>query len=155
MTELSVVHDTFVIKRTFNASTERVFRAFSESDAKSQWFGGGEGWVQLERTMDFRVGGKEINSGQPSEGPTFTFDCTYFDIVTNERIVYTYELLMDKTRMSVSLATIEFKTQGDKTDLVLTEQGAYLDGSDKPSNRHEGTEDLMNRLDAALEKGLI
>ena len=36
------------------------------------------------------------------------FDSLYYDIVPDERIVYSYEMHLDDKRISVSLATIEF-----------------------------------------------
>jgi hypothetical protein len=57
--------------------------------------------------MDFRVGGREVNSGGPKGGPVLVFNAFYQDIVANERIVYTYDMHLDDQRISVSLATIE------------------------------------------------
>ena len=42
-------------------------------------------------------------------------------------------MYMDKTRISVSLATVEFKPDGQGTRLVYTEQAVYLDGHDEPA----------------------
>jgi uncharacterized protein YndB with AHSA1/START domain len=79
-----------------------------------------------------------------------SFDCHYYDIVPNERIVYAYEMYLDDQRISVSVATIEFKPVAKGTRLVLTEQGAFLDGFDNPKLREEGTRQLMDALAASL-----
>lgn len=79
--------------------------------------------------MDFRVGGKEVNAGCPSDGQMHFFNAVYQDIVPDERIVYTYELLFGETRVSVSLATIEFVAESGGTRLVMTEQGAFFDAT--------------------------
>ena len=42
VSERSTVHSTFVIERTYPASPERVFAAWSDQAAKAQWFGPGE-----------------------------------------------------------------------------------------------------------------
>ena len=83
------------------------------------------------------------------------YNCTYQDIVPNERIVTTYEMHLDKSRISVSLATVEFKAAGSGTRLILTEQGGFLDGFDKPERREEGTKGLLDQLGTALEKGVV
>ena len=57
MTERNVVHATFVVERVYDASPERVFKAFADPVAKDKWFGGPGDWTQLERSMEFRVGG--------------------------------------------------------------------------------------------------
>lgn len=146
MTERSVTHATFVLERRYDAPPSRVYAAWADPEAKARWFGGaGEG----EFDMDFRVGGREHNSGT-MEDTKYSFDATYQDIVEGERIVYTYDMHLNGQRISVSVATIEFKPQGDGTHLVLTEQGAFLDGLDDPRMREQGTGSLLEALDKVL-----
>jgi uncharacterized protein YndB with AHSA1/START domain len=53
--------------------------------------------------------------------------------------------------MTVSLTTVEFTPGGDGgTRLVLTEQGAYLDGREQPAWREQGTADQLEALAAQL-----
>ena len=150
MTKRSVKHDTFVIERSYSAAPARVFFALSNKEAKSKWFVGPDEWGQERYEMDFRVGGREINSGGPKGGPVHTFQAFYQDIVPDQRIVYSYDMHLDHKRISVSLATIELKPEGTGTKLILTEQGAYLDDFDEPSMRRQGTEDLLDALGASL-----
>ncbi len=150
MTARSVEHATFVIERSYPASPARVYAAFADPAAKARWFGAPteDGHSNVE--LDFRVGGREVNRGGPSGGPVYTFDALYQDIVANERIVSTYHMLMDDQRISVSVATVEFMAEGTGTKLVYTEQGAFLDGYDTPTQRRQGTEELLDALGAAL-----
>jgi uncharacterized protein YndB with AHSA1/START domain len=152
MTARSVVHDTFTLERRFDATPARVFAAFADPAAKALWFVGPPGWEQKEATFDFREGGRETNVGGPVGGPTHSFVATYTDVVDNERIVYTYEMALDGQRISVSVATVELRPEGAGTRLVLTEQGAYLDGLDGPKMRLEGTEQLLDALGDSLRK---
>ena len=154
MTDRVVRHAKFTIERTYPVPPERVFRAFSDARSKARWFVGPDDWGRPDHTLDFREGGRESVSGGPPGGPLHHYDCTYHDIVPNERIVTTYEMHLDKVRISVSLATFEFLPAGSGTRLVLTEQGAFLDGFDKPELREHGTKGLLEQLGAALEKGL-
>ncbi len=39
--------------------------------------------------------------------------------------------------------------------LILTEQGAFLDGFDKPELREHGTKGLLDQLGAALDKDVV
>jgi uncharacterized protein YndB with AHSA1/START domain len=157
---MTITHDTFTIERTLDASPERVFEALSKPDIKARWFAGPPGWTQLERRMDFRVGGEEHVSGTHSGGMTSVFDATYFDIVPNERIVYVYEMTVNGRKISTSLATFRIERAGSKTKLVLTEQGAYFDDPEmakyapqgQNAGRREGTEDLMSRFVAAIDR---
>ena len=72
-------------------------------------------------------------------------------MVTNERIVYAYEMHLDERKISVSLATFELKHAGAGTCLVLTEQGAFLDGYDDAGTREQGSGFLLDALGASLK----
>ena len=146
MTNRSVTHSTFVLEREYAAPRERVFGAWSDPDAKAKWFGASD------FELDFRIGGREINRGGPEGGPVFTYDARYQDIVDGERIVYTYDMLMDDTRISVSVTTVEFEPSGDGTRLTYTEQCAFLDGHDTPEQREQGTGTLFEKLAQVLER---
>jgi uncharacterized protein YndB with AHSA1/START domain len=71
--------------------------------------------------------------------------------VHDERIVYAYAMTIDGTPISVSLATVEFKPAGAGTQLVITEQGAFLDEFVDGGGRQQGTGMLLDRLAAYLE----
>jgi uncharacterized protein YndB with AHSA1/START domain len=149
MSSRTAEHGTFVLSRTYPVAPERVFAAWSSRDAKARWFGaGGEDNPGLE--LDFRVGGTEVNRGGPPDGPVFTFQATYQDIVPNERIVYGYTMDTDGTLISVSVTTVEFAPAGDGTTLTFTEQGVFLDGADTLTVREKGTGELLDQLGEAL-----
>jgi uncharacterized protein YndB with AHSA1/START domain len=150
MTERSVVHSTFVVERVYPAAPERVYFALSDPAAKKRWFVDPHNPMPSRHEMDFRVGGKEVNAGCPSDGQMHFFNAVYQDIVPNRRIVYSYELLFGETRVSVSLATIEIVAEGTGTRLIMTEQGAFFDGHDTPATREHGTGELLDALGAAL-----
>lgn len=147
---IRVSFDTFTIERTLDASPERVFEALSNHDIKMKWFVGPPSWKPGERSMDFRIGGKEHVSGTHAGGMTSVFDATYQDIVPNERIVYVYEMTVNGKKISTSLATFEIVSDGKKTKLVLTEQGAYF-GEGHAASRFEGTQGLMDQLVALFK----
>jgi uncharacterized protein YndB with AHSA1/START domain len=148
----SVVHATFTVERIYNATPAEVFHALSDKNAKARWFEGGEGYTVLERDMDFRPDGREHLKGRWENGRVSTFDAAYFDIVPNERIVYAYEMSLDDRKISVSLATIELTPTQTGTRLVLTEQGAFLDGYDDGGSRERGTNYLFDRLGESLRR---
>jgi uncharacterized protein YndB with AHSA1/START domain len=150
MTERSVVHSTFVVERVYPAAPERVYFALSDPAAKKRWFVDPHNPMPSRHEMDFRVGGKEVNAGCPSDGQMHFFNAVYQDIVPNRRIVYSYELLFGETRVSVSLATIEIVAEGTGTRLIMTEQGTFFDGHDTPATREHGTGELLDALGASL-----
>ena len=150
LTPRSVTLGTFNIERTYDAPRARVWAAFATLEGKDAWFGGG-GPTMIERSFDFLEGGRELARGRWENGTVSHFDAIYFDIVPEERIVYAYEMHLDDKRISVSLATVEFKAAGKGTRLVYTEQGAFLDGFDTSEGREEGTRALFDNLEAALK----
>ena len=151
---MKITHDTFTIERTLDASPEKVFEALSKPEVKARWFVGPAEWKQNERSMDFRVGGTEHLSGTHSGGMTSVFDATYFDIVPNERVVYVYEMTVNGRKISTSLATFHIERAGEKTKLVLVEQGAYFDDHPQAGNesRRRGTEGLIDQLVSLLSR---
>ncbi|RWL42562.1 MAG: polyketide cyclase [Mesorhizobium sp.] len=151
MTERSVVHSTFVIERVYPVAPAKVYFALSDAEAKKRWFFDPDNPMPSRHEMDFRVGGKEVNAGCPSDGQMHFYNAVYQDIVPNRRIVYSYELLFGEIRVSVSLATIELLAEGSGTRLILTEQGAFFDGIDSPATREHGTGELLDALGTALQ----
>ena len=147
----SAVHATFSLERTYDAPVARVWRALTDEAAKAKWFGGSPGkWEQLERRMDVRVGGSERLRGRWEGGVVSCFDAAYHDVLSNERLVYSYVMHIDEKKISVSLATMELKAEGGKTRLRLTEQGAFLDGYDDAGSREKGSGFLLDALGESL-----
>ncbi|HEY7144995.1 MAG TPA: SRPBCC domain-containing protein [Streptosporangiaceae bacterium] len=157
MTARSVIHDTFCIERSYLAAPARVFAAFASEEAK-------QAWGDLEDTgpaagqagateFEFRVGGRE-RFGFALQDTTYRYDARYYDIVPDQRIIYSYEMYANDVRISVSVTTIEFIKSGEGTDLVYTEQGSYLDGIDGPGApglRNDGTIEMLDNLTAYLQ----
>ena len=150
MTQSTVAHDTFVIERIYNVPVTRVFEAWADPALKARWFAGSADALGAGYNLDFRVGGHEVNRGGPPGGPVFTYESQFHDIVPEQRIVYTYEMYADEARISVSVGTIQFRSEGVTTRLVLTEQGVFLDNHDTVAQREEGTRSLLESLASSL-----
>jgi uncharacterized protein YndB with AHSA1/START domain len=152
MADRPVIHDTFTIERTYPAPASRVFAAFASKEAKDSWGDTGDlaepGPDAGEAEFDFRIGGHE-RFGFGYQEISYRYDARYYDIVPDQRIIYSYEMYADGARISVSVATISFVPVPDGTALTWTEQGAYLDGfdgGDAPRLREEGTTEMLDGL---------
>jgi uncharacterized protein YndB with AHSA1/START domain len=153
MTTSTVAHDTFVIERSYDVPVAQVFRAWADPGLKARWFASSADALETRYELDFRVGGREVNRGGPPGGPVYTYESQFRDIVPEQRIVYTYEMSVDDNRISVSVATVQFREHDATTRLVLTEQGVFLDGHDTAAQREEGTRSLLDSLAAVLNAG--
>jgi uncharacterized protein YndB with AHSA1/START domain len=150
MTARSVLHDTFTIQRSYPATPARVFAAFADPEAKARWMDSPEATAAGEPDpgpdFDFRIGGHDRLGFKMPNGVTYSYDAVYFDIVPDQRIVYCYEMRADGAPDSVSAVTIEFVADDVGAALTYTEQGAFLDGIDRPEDREEGMAEQLDNL---------
>ena len=156
MEERCITHSTFVIERRYAAPAERVFAAFENPAKKRRWMADERGMDVEGFEMDFRPGGREraryrFREGSPFPGAALENNTQYLDIVANRRIVTAYTMTLGERRFSASLATFELVPDGDGTNLVFTDQGAYFEGADGPAMRETGWRQLLDRAAAVIE----
>ena len=149
---MSIRQHDFTIERRFRQSPEQAFQAFADPDLRQRWFRVPDGWTDTEWSLDFRVGGGEVNAGRDHQGNHHLFRSRFHDIVDGERIVFAYDMLLDSRLTSVSLTTVELHPDDDGTHLIFTEHGAFLDGLEDPAEREHGTGLLLDGLEAFLAR---
>jgi uncharacterized protein YndB with AHSA1/START domain len=152
MSARSAAHGRFTLERLYDATPARVFRAWADPAIKARWFVGPADWTMLERSIDFRVGGRERLSGRKGSGIVSTFDSVYLDIVPDRRIIYSYDMRLDGRHISISLATVELKPEGAGARFIITEQGVFIDGYEDAGSRERGTRILLDQLGRELER---
>jgi len=146
----SAAHTSFVLERRFAAAPERVFRAWSDPEAKRRWNDCHP--ASSEFSLDFRVGGHELHRATLPDGRPQFVDKVYLEIVPDARILFAYTIEVGGRPLSASLVTVEFHaTEAGGTRLVLTEQLAYLDGHFDLEQRRHGTEVGLERLALEVE----
>ena len=141
-----------VITRIFKAPREAVYRAFTDPDQLSAWFGP-VGWSVPRDTVeqDIRVGGHQrftmVNDADPSRASPV--DATFVEVIENE-------LLVGEERWGVPgmqdggvmQARMEFHDQGDGTTMLVIRQGPYTAEMRKMADM--GWESSFTKLDALL-----
>lgn len=158
MTKSSVIHDTFVIERSYETTVARVFAAFADPAKKRRWFAEGGGVSDVEEfEMEFRVGGHErvlscFKEGAPFPGVTMLADGSYLHIVPARRVVMASTMEIGDERISAALITIVILAAETGTRLVLTHQAAFFEGADGPERREAGWQKLLDRIDGELSR---
>jgi uncharacterized protein YndB with AHSA1/START domain len=107
---------TLVLRRTFTASRQRVFRAWITPVALEHWLRP-RGMSVTVSQLEARVGGSfrfEVEDGGSIVG-------TYLHIVPPEQLVFTWSGAATPGRESV--VTLDFLDQGAVTEVVLTHEG--------------------------------
>ena len=147
----AVIHSTFVIERTYPAAPDKVFAAFADPATKRRWFLDTGGNKVEHYEMDFRPGGRELarftfKEGTPVAGMSCTNDTTYEAIVPGSHIVFASTMTIGGRTISAALVTVEVQPAGTGTELILTHQAAFFEGSDGPERREGGWQKLMDLL---------
>ena len=158
MSESNVVHDTFVIHRTFAKSAAKVYAAFAEPAKKRRWFAEGDTHDVLMFEMDFRPGGSEqalyrLNDRTPFAGVEIKHTGTFLDVVPDARVVIGSSMSFGGKPISASLITFEIVPGESGTTLVCTHQAVFFEGADGPQMRRVGMDELLDRLVKSLAGG--
>jgi uncharacterized protein YndB with AHSA1/START domain len=152
MIERTVTHATFTLERTYAAAPGRVFDAWANPQSLLRWGSPSEGWTTAFDRFDFRVGGGAISRFGPKGGDTYLNESLYMDIVPDARIVSADTMTSDGKRLFAGLLTVELRAAGAGCQLVLTEQGAFLDGHDLPENHQAGWSTMLDNLHIELRR---
>ena len=110
------------LQRIFKASPEKVFKAFSDTNAMSSWLPP-NGFVCQVHSMDFKIGGcfkmSFINFGT---GSSHSFGGEYLEIIPNEKLVYT-DVFDDPNLPGKITTTVEIRDVLCGTELIVTQEG--------------------------------
>jgi uncharacterized protein YndB with AHSA1/START domain len=126
---------TISVKRTFNLPLNKVWKAWTEPESFKKWWGPKE-YTCPDCTIDFKVGGKYLNSMQGADGKKIWSTGTYKEIIPLKKIVYTDSFADSKGNVVPAsvynmsgdwamelLVTVEFEETAGKTDMTLKHTG--------------------------------
>jgi uncharacterized protein YndB with AHSA1/START domain len=153
MTSPPAAHTSFTIERSFRAPPAAVFAAWSDPERNRQW-SDCHAEHTVEFSLDFRPLGRETHRVEHPEHGNQVVEKVFFDICADRRIVFAYDISVNGQRLSVSLVTVELTPTKTGTDMVYTEQIAYLDGHADLEQRIHGTGEGLDRLRLLVERHL-
>jgi uncharacterized protein YndB with AHSA1/START domain len=154
--EQSVIHNTFVIEKSYAAKPEKVFAAFADAQKKRRWFVESPSQTVESYELNFETGGIEkvvskFTEGLPVVGGlSYETEGLYLEIQANRRFVVAQKMRIGGKCISAALCTVELLKTERGTDLLFTHQAAFFEGADGPEMRKRGWEKLFEQLEGEL-----
>ena len=113
-----------VITRVFDAPRELVFRAWTDRNHLTSWWGP-RGFRATSWTMDVRPGGAWRGCMRSTEGLDYWSQGVYREITPPEKLVFTFAWDGDHDMPTTeTVVTIFFTEEDGKTKMTLTHTGA-------------------------------
>ena len=139
-----------LITREFDAPRELVFKAYTDPNLISQWWGPKEVTTIVDK-LEAKKGGmwRFVHKAEDAE---YAFNGVFHDVVSPERMIQTFEF--EPMPGHVLLETITFEDLGGKTRLIS--QSVFQSVEDRDgmlqSGMESGAAESNDRLDELLEK---
>ena len=136
------------VRRSFAASRERVFRAWTEPAELKQWFGADEGFIIPIAEVDLRVGGRyRLGMQPPGSDQVLIVGGVYREVQAPAKLVFTWRWEAAAAAEPDTIVTIEFHERGNATEVILTHE-LFVDTAQRGSHAHgwEGCFDRLSRL---------
>lgn len=132
------------LERTFDASAEDVFDAWTNPLVLVRWWAAFPDWDSPGVEIDLRVGGRyRLQMHDPQTDKVVVVVGEYREIDRPHRLVYTWSYEGEEHE---SLVTVDFMAHGERTTVVLVHTGLP---SDESRRRHDegwrGTFDNLER----------
>ncbi len=134
------------ITRHYGVPPEKVWRAWTEPQALSRWFGPGDTDSVTRAELDVRVGGRYHIAFRTQDGEEHDVSGTYQEVVENRRLSFTWA--WKSTPERVSLVTIEMRATADGTELGFCHE-RFFDQQAR-DNHERGWTGTFAKLDSFL-----
>ncbi len=140
-----------IIKRTFDAPRELVFKAFTDDMLVPMWWGPAKYRTTIDK-LEARDGGSWRFVQHDDDGNEFAFRGVFHEVKAPEKIIQTFEY--EPMHGHVELQIARFEEREGKTHFCA--KSVYLSVKDRDGELSAGMEAGMNegyeRLDALLER---
>jgi uncharacterized protein YndB with AHSA1/START domain len=146
MAPTAALHATLVFEREIPAPIQKVFAAFADPLARTEWGAPSDTAVVIYDEADFREGGQDRFRCGSKADPKIHGMTRYLEIIANRRVVSSETIVMDGKRLCASLTTLELTADGEKTKLKSTTQLASFIGQDMVRGHETGTNASLDNL---------
>jgi uncharacterized protein YndB with AHSA1/START domain len=141
------------LERTFDASAEAVFDAWTNPEVLRRWWAAGPDWETPLAEVDLREGGAyRLSMHDPGSGATHSVGGEYREIRRPDRLVYTWTWEdMPGSPSEGSVVTVEFAESDGRTTVTLVHSGL---GTDESRGQHEhGWNACLDNLESRVLTG--
>ena len=135
------------LTRSYKASPEKVWQAWTTPHAMMQWIRPGEGFTAPVVEIDLRVGGRYRWIMKSPAGEEFEAVGVYREVVPHRRLVFTWTSASSEEEET--LVTLTFEPSGTGTLFELTQEG-LPDAKARDSHR-DGWSNSLTSLDRYLQ----
>jgi uncharacterized protein YndB with AHSA1/START domain len=143
----TIIENTLRLKRTFAATRDKVFRAWTEPEALKKWLAPSDDHSTPDAEVELRVGGRYRIDIKDPAGKLFRVGGRFQEVRPPEKLVYTWAWEGDAD-IGETLVTVEFRDLGKSTEVVLTHE---LFPDEKALKNHEwGWNGAFDRLTKSL-----
>jgi uncharacterized protein YndB with AHSA1/START domain len=140
-----------MLRRTYPATRERLFRAWTDPRELKKWFAVNDGYTTPLAEVDLRVGGRyRLGLQPPGDEELLVVGGEYREIIRPERIVFTWRWEPSTEHDPFTLVTVEFLARGAVTELILTHE-AFLEEAHVKSHQ-TGWEGCLSQLGTMLAR---
>jgi uncharacterized protein YndB with AHSA1/START domain len=127
-TNVAAAEQEVVITRTFDAPRERVFKAWTDPDEVSAWYGPEQYDTPREKIrIDLRVGGRyELTMVQRADGTEFAIGYDIVELAEPELLVLRSDPMPEIGMHEPTVTRVELHDIGGRTRMTLTD-GPYTE----------------------------
>jgi uncharacterized protein YndB with AHSA1/START domain len=134
-----------VLKRTFDAPRQLVFKAWTDPKRLAQWWGP-RGFTTNIREMDVRPGGVWTYSMRGPDGKDYPFDGVYLEVVEPEKLVF--DGVIHGSPEQRVWTEVTFVEQGNNTEINVRQ--LYSFESDATRGARMGWNQQLDRFNEFL-----
>jgi uncharacterized protein YndB with AHSA1/START domain len=145
--------EPLVLRRTYQATPEVVFRVWTDPEYMKQWFRPSKEFTHQFVEVDLRVGGKYRVAFEGPDGRVDTVGGEFIEITPPHKLVYSWMWEQPNEHAGIpSRVTVEFHQRDEGTELVLIHELADAEMKRRHQEGWTGALDLIPEVVTEIER---